>query len=328
MMSRRSVVSTGLLAAAAVAGTGLTTRVRARTAEETHPPLGDFVRVDGVPVHYLRRGRGPEIVLIHGAGGNLRDFAFDFFDRLVEAGFTVTAFDRPGLGYSGRLPGYGPLSLDAEGPLAQGRHLRRAAGMLGIGAPILVGHSFGGIVSLGWAMSDLDSTSPAAARGYVSLAGVAMPWPGELGLYYRLNGGPLGAVTTPLVSAFVPGRVVADRIEDTFAPQPAPQGYADFIGARLTLRPTTFRANVRQVNTLRPHVVAMARRYPELRLPIELVHGTADRTVPIEVHSRPLADLVDGAALRELDGIGHMPHHVAPDACLAAIRRAHARAGD
>ncbi|MGR3540872.1 MAG: alpha/beta fold hydrolase [Hasllibacter sp.] len=321
------MLKAGLAFAAAALGTGIAARVRAASAEETHPPLGAFVEVDGVPVHYLRRGTGPEVVLLHGAGGNLRDFAFDFLDRVVEAGFTVTAFDRPGLGYSGRLPGYGPLSLDAEGPVEQGRHLRRAAEAIGIEAPILAGHSFGGIVSLGWAVSDLDEPSPANAAGYVSLAGVALPWPGDLGLYYRLNGGPLGNLTTPLVSAFVPRGVVKDRIDGTFAPQPAPEGYADFIGARLTLRPRTFRANIRQVNTLRPHVVEMERRYPELTLPIELVHGTADRTVPIDVHSRPLSERLGVAELTELDGVGHMPHHVDPDACLAAIRRAHSRAG-
>ena len=327
MTSRRSVLKAGIALAAAIAGTGLAARVRANAAEERHPPLGDFVEVGGAAVHYLQRGEGPDVVLVHGAGGNLRDFAFGFLDQVAALGFRVTAFDRPGLGYSDRLPGYGPLSLDAEGPVEQGQHLRAAADALGLDRPLLVGHSFGGIVSLGWAIADLGASSPASARAYVSLAGIALPWPGDLGLYYRLNGGPLGTLTTPVLSAFVPGGVVRDRIDGTFAPQPAPEGYAEFIGARLTLRPATFRANVRQVNTLRPRVVAMERRYPELTIPIELVHGTADRTVPIDVHSRPLSRRLEGAALTALPGVGHMPHHVRAEACLEAIRRAHSRAG-
>ena len=114
--------------------------------------------------------------------------------------------------------------------------------------------------------------------------------------------------------------MVEDRIEGTFAPQPAPAGYAEHIAARLTLRPGSFRANIRQVNTLRPHVVAMARRYPEIAIPVEIVHGTADRTVPIEVHSRPSAARY-GWRLTELPGIGHMPHHADPGAAVAALDR-------
>jgi pimeloyl-ACP methyl ester carboxylesterase len=45
------------------------------------------------------------------------------------------------------------------------------------------------------------------------------------------------------------------------------------------------------------------------------------------VHAVPLSRQVDGANLTLLRGIGHMPHHVAPDAVVAAIDRAARRAG-
>ena len=61
-------------------------------------------------------------------------------------------------------------------------------------------------------------------------------------------------------------------------------------------------------------------------MPIEIVHGTADEVVPIGVHSEPLARQIPGAVLTRLEGIGHMPHHAAPDAVEAAIHRAAARA--
>ncbi len=55
------------------------------------------------------------------------------------------------------------------------------------------------------------------------------------------------------------------------------------------------------------------------------MHGTADRIVPIEVHARPAAARY-GWSLTELPGIGHMPHHVAADAAIAALDRLAARA--
>ena len=78
---------------------------------------------------------------------------------------------------------------------------------------------------------------------------------------------------------------------------------------------------------LRPHVVEMSELYPTLTLPVEILHGTDDTTVPLNIHSEPLARQIPGAILTRLQGVGHMPHHADPDAVLAAIDRAAVRAG-
>lgn len=334
-MSRRAILRRGvaaLVVGAAGVGTWALGRARGARAQRAFPPEGAFVEVDGARLHYVRRGSGPEVVLIHGAGGNLRDFTFDLVDRLAGR-YTVTAFDRPGLGHSDRAPGVatGALAREGESPQAQARLLRAAATRLGIARPVVAGHSYGGIVSLAWAVAGLDAASADAAvnaAAHVGIAGVALPWPGGLGAYYTINASRLGGVTTvPLIAAFVPDAVVRDRIARTFAPNPMPEGYAQHIGAGLTLRPASFRANVRQVNTLRPHVVAMEPRFAELRLPIEIVHGDADTTVPAAIHAIPFAQRYAPARLTLLEGVGHMPHHAAPDAVVAAVDRAAARAG-
>jgi len=301
---------------------------RATQAEQDFPPTGKFVTTSVGRVHYVQQGSGPHIVLLHGAGGNLREFTFDLMGRLTDR-YTVTAFDRPGLGYTDRLPGIDPgtFSTTAEGPREQAQMLREAANMLGIADPVVLGHSFGGIVAYAWAVEGLDTPSPADAAAIVSLAGVTLPWPGDLGAYYTLNGSRFGGlVTTPLISAFVPDTRVQQGINGIFAPQVPPTGYADHIGAPLSLRLDSFRANIRQVNTLRPEVVKLATRYPELTLPVEILHGTADTTVPITVHAEPFSQIVSSANVMALDGVGHMPHHADPDATIAAIDRAAARA--
>lgn len=327
------VVST-LILTSVVAGLGafLTsygTIQRANKAETSYPPLGEFVAVSGGQVHYVRKGSGPDVVLLHGAGGNLRDFTFDLMDRLTDR-YTVTAFDRPGLGYTDRVPGVATAALATQGdtPQDQASMLREAAGELGITAPIVVGHSFGGIVSYAWAVAGLTEASPVNASAVVSLAGVTMPWPGDLGRYYTVNGSALGGVVTiPLISAFAPQSTIADSIEATFAPQSAPEGYTDYIGAGLTLRVDSMRANIRQVNMLRPAVVELSQRYPELTLPIEIVHGEADTTVPISVHADEIEKIVPQVNVVRLPGVGHMPHHAAREVTVAAIDRAARRAG-
>lgn len=42
--------------------TGLIGRVRAKQAEDAHPPLGRFVEVGGVRLHYIECGAGEPLV--------------------------------------------------------------------------------------------------------------------------------------------------------------------------------------------------------------------------------------------------------------------------
>jgi len=320
-----SAIAIGLGAVLTAAGA----KQRTAQAEESHPPLGQFVSVAGGQIHYVQEGSGPHLILLHGAGGNLREFTFDLMGRLTDR-YTVTAFDRPGLGYSDRVPGVdtGLTATEGDSPQAQAAMLREAAAIIGITDPIVAGHSFGGIVSYAWAVAGLDQNSPVNATAVVSMAGVTMPWPGGLGRYYTVNGSAFGGlVTIPAISAFVPKSIVDSSIQATFAPQSAPVGYADYIGAGLTLRPSSMRANTRQVNTSRPHVVVLSERYPELTLPIEIVHGEDDTTVPIHIHAEEIEKIVSQVNTTRLTNVGHMPHHADPDAIISAIDRAAARAG-
>lgn len=314
-MTLPRLAALSLLTAFAAAGCGAVAdgRLQARKAEaeSAYPPTGRLLTVDGLRVHADQRGRGPDVVLIHGASGNTRDFTFALADRLARE-FRVTAFDRPGLGHTD-WPGEQAVS-----PFEQARILRAAAAQMGIRRPVVVGHSYGGSVAMAWALSD-----PAGTGAVVSLAGATMPWPGGLGPWYAITGSDIGQATVvPLISAFVPPERAERAIGSIFAPDPVPEGYADYVGAGLTLRVGTFRANARQVSRLKPFLAAMAEAYPQLQVPVEIVHGTADRIVPHTVHAEPMAALLPHARLTLLDGVGHMPHHAAPGETIAAIRRA------
>jgi pimeloyl-ACP methyl ester carboxylesterase len=289
-------------------------RLRATRAEAAHPPVGRFVMVDGLAVHYDQAGAGPDLILLHGASGNLRDFTFGLRDRLVPH-FRVTSFDRPGLGYSDPLPAGGFSLAD------QVAVLRGAADQLGIDRPILLGQSFGGSVALNWALLG-------GVAALVLLCAPSLPWPGGLDASYRVLSSPLGAaVVGSLASAFVPKAYVARAIERVFAPEPVPQGYIDHIGADLTLRRATLIANARQINGLRPQLGTMEPHYPGLALPVELIHGDADTIVPLAVHSAKLVGLLPDARLSVIPGGGHMPQHLHPDLVVEATLRAASRAG-
>ncbi|ETW14703.1 alpha/beta hydrolase fold protein [Roseivivax marinus] len=314
------LVALTLTACATATDRGATARTG--SAEARWPPIGQFVEVDGQRVHAWIEGSGPDLVLIHGASGNLRDFTFRLADRLTDR-YRVIAFDRPGLGYTERASeNYGgAFDTDAESPAVQADMLARAAAQLGVENPIVLGHSYGGAVAMAWGLEQ-------DASALVVVSGATMPWPGDLGAQYAVLGSSVGgALLAPILSATAGEKRINEAVSSIFAPQAAPAGYLDYVGAGLTLRPASLRANARQVNTLRPHVVSMSERYPRLDLPVELVHGDEDEIVPLDVHSRRLVERLPNARLTVLDGIGHMPHQVAPDAIVAAIDRAASRAG-
>ena len=309
-----------LAASAALIGLGLiaTTQwrltARAAQARQLHPPTGQFVTVEGLKVHVQVAGSGPDLVLIHGANGSLREFTFALMDRLSDR-YRVIALDRPGLGYSDPVPGN-----DAT-VAGQARILRQAVAQIGVEHPIVLGQSYGGTVALAWALQ-----APPAALVLVSSP--SLPWPGDLDPWYRITASPFGRATlVPLASAFVAQSYVRQAIVRVFAPQSPPPGYADHLGIDLILRREQMAINAMQINSLRPQVEVMQRAYPDLTLPIELVHGDADTIVPLQIHSAPLMDLIPNGALTVLPGAGHMPHHTHADEVIAAIDRAATRAG-
>ena len=328
-MALKAFILTALALGLGALLTACTAHTRAERIEADYPPVGEFVDVTGGRVHYVQAGAGPDVILLHGAGGNLRDYTFSLMDQLTDR-YRVTAFDRPGMGYTDRAPGVptGPFASAGESPDAQVAMLREAAGALGITDPIVVGHSFGGIVAMAWGTTGLSQDDPTNASALVTLGGVSMPWPGDLGAYYSVNGSALGGgLVIPLISAFTPRSTVDNVVDATFEPQDPPPGYIAHLGAELALRERTFRANARQVNGLRPFVVEMTELYPRLTIPIEVIHGTADNTVPIHVHAEELIKIAPTVNLTRLEGVGHQPHHSNEPEAIAAIDRAARRAG-
>jgi hypothetical protein len=95
-----------LAASAAVLGAAAVLNAyRARKAERDHPPRGRFVEARGVRLHYVERGEGPPVVLVHGNVVTAEDWLMSgVFARLAER-HRALASDRPGYGFSERPRG-------------------------------------------------------------------------------------------------------------------------------------------------------------------------------------------------------------------------------
>lgn len=280
------------------------------TRIEAYPPVGDFIEVEGLKVHYTDHGAGPAIILIHGASGNLRDWTFSMTDRLADR-YRVLAFDRAGHGYSER-------PADGYDPEVQGRIIAAAARKLGVERAIIAGHSFGCAPALAIALNDPD-----LAAGLVDIAGASHPWDGSLSPRYPLSTYPVTGWLIRVIAGLMPYGKLVDPV---FEPNLATPGYADHVGVPLALRRDTFFHNAQDILRLNENLKRMAPRYPSLTLPVEIIHGALDDVVTESISPRGVERDVLRARFTLLDGVGHMPHHTSEDEVVAVIDRIFAQA--
>ena len=102
-------------------------------------------------------------------------------------------------------------------------------------------------------------------------------------------------------------------------PQAMPAGFVRHSATPLLLRPREFAANARDLVTLKEAVAEQAPRYGEIRVPVTVIAGDADKTVSTHIHSRPFVAAVADAKLIVLAGVGHMIQDAAPDLVASEI---------
>ena len=143
-MLKAHPVVTGIVAT--LAASAVLNRVLAKKAERRNPPMGRFITVDGVRLHYVERGTGSPLVLLHGNGSMIQDFVSSGLVDLAAKTYRVIAFDRPGFGYSQR-----PRST-VWTPAAQADLINAALMQMRVFQPLVLGHSWGTLVAVALAL--------------------------------------------------------------------------------------------------------------------------------------------------------------------------------
>jgi pimeloyl-ACP methyl ester carboxylesterase len=292
--------------------TALATQAGVVLLQRAHPARGRTIEISGATLHVVdlgpRDATGPPIVMLHGASSNLEMMRQPLGGLLV-ARHRVILIDRPGHGWSRRARARDATAASQAGMIAEGLQ------KLGVGPVVLVVHSLSG--ALGSLMA-LDH--PHRLAGLVMLAPVTHPWRGGVGLYNKLITVPVigwllaSTVTLPL------GLVLARPATRTvFLPQAMPEGFIAKTATLLVLRPREFLANAWDLVMLKPSVTAQVARYGDIKLPVTVISGDADKTVSTSIHSRPFATTVPNARLIVLPGVGHMVQNAAPDIVVSEI---------
>ena len=281
----------------------------ARRAERRNPPDGKFIQIDRVRLHYIDRGKGPAVILLHGNGTMARDFELSGLLDLLARDHRVIAFDRPGFGYSER-PRNRIWTAEAQAIL-----LWRALSDIAVHRPVIVGHSWGALVAVAMALRYPAETAglgllsgyyyPSVRRDVAMMLWPAVPVLGDIMRY----------TISPLL-----GRLMASALFRTmFAPAPVSPRFKHDFPVELTVRPWQIRAAAAEAGLMIPQASRLARKYEALSLPVLIVAGLQDNVVDFDRQSHRLAEKLPNGILTPIPGAGHMVHHTAPEQVANAI---------
>lgn len=256
-----------------------------------------FVEAGGLRWHVQQAGQGPAVLLVHGTGAATHSWAGLL--PLLAKTFRVVAPDLPGHGFTS-APSWSGHSLPAMAA-ALATLLER----LDARPQIVVGHSAGAAI-----LARMVLDARIAPRGLISLAGALLPLHGWAGLIFS----PAARLLSfnPLVP-----RLFAWRARD----EAAVRRLIDGTGSRLDAQQIACYARLVRCPQHVAGALAMmanwdlrplARDLPRLAIPLVLVHGTRDRTLPPGEAGR-VGALLPAARRIELDGLGHLAHEERPD---------------
>lgn len=306
-----------ILAAIGLAASFMYVRAKTRQAERDNPPQGKFVEVDGVRLHYVERGAGPVLVLLHGNGVYSKDFETSGLLQRAAEHYRVIAFDRPGFGYSER-----PRST-LWTPDKQAALLHRALEQIGVESAIVLGHSWGTMVALAMGLQQPDFV-----RGLVLLSGYYYP-------SLRLDVATLTQPAIPVVGdalryTVLPliGRAMwPGMAKHCFSPKPVDARF-DAFPLWMALRPKQLRAAAAETAVMIPAAATLSKRYAQLKVPSVIVAGTQDKIVDAGHNSERLSERLALSQLALAPGVGHMTHYDSLDKVMAAIDAIAAQVGE
>jgi pimeloyl-ACP methyl ester carboxylesterase len=299
-----SAVAIGTLAAIA-----LVNRHLSKKAEHDNPPAGRFLEANGVRLHYVERGSGEPLVLLHGNGSMIQDFESSGLIDLAAKDYRVIVFDRPGFGHSDR-----PRNV-VWTPDAQAELIKHALERLNVSNAVVLGHSWGASVAVALALK-----YPALVRGLVLASGYYYPTarPDVIAMgapALPLIGDILSHTLSPLISRAIWPLMIAK----IFGPRSVPEKFGAF-PKEMALRPSQIRASAAESALMIPDAFELRNQYPDLKMPVVIIAGEQDRLIDIDTQSARLHSDVPQSRFHRVAGNGHMIQQTATDEVMSAIR--------
>jgi pimeloyl-ACP methyl ester carboxylesterase len=308
--SRRWLAPALVGTAAALGAAALWNLKKIRDAERQYPPIGRFLDVEGVRLHYIERGNGDPLVLVHGNGTMIQDFTVSGIVDDLASRYRVIVIDRPGYGYSTR-----PRQVWT--PRAHARLFQKALARLGVTRAVVYGHSWGTLVAVALALE-----FPTLVRGLVLGSGYYYPTVrADVFLFSPPAVPVIGDAMRYTISPLVARAILPGLIEQMFAPAAVTERFDRLFPKELMLRPSQLRAAAEDAALMTPSAAELEQHYRELTMPVTIITGADDQISDVGRQSARLHRELASSEFIALPGLGHMVHHLAPDAVVGAIDR-------
>jgi pimeloyl-ACP methyl ester carboxylesterase len=260
-----------------------------------------------VRLHYIDRGSGPPLVLLHGNGSMIQDFQSSGLLDLAARKYRVIVFDRPGFGHSDR-----PRST-VWTPEAQADLIHAALMKLGVTEPVVFGHSWGALVAVAIALK-----YPEAVKAMVLGSGYYFPNARADVFAFSPTAVPIiGDMLSHTVSPLIGRLMWPLLLRKIFGPSPVPRKFERF-PEEMAVRPSQLRAAAAESTLMIPAAQAFRTSYRHLKMPVVIVVGADDRFIKTE-QSTKLHGEIPGSILRSIPGVGHMVHQTATAEIISAI---------
>ena len=303
-----SYLGVAAVAIGALATLALVNRHLAKKAALDNPPAGRFLELNGVRLHYIERGSGDPLVLLHGNGSMIQDFESSGLIDLAARNHRVIVFDRPGFGHSDR-----PRNV-VWTPDAQAELIKDALGRLRISNAIVLGHSWGASVAVALALR-----FPGLVRGLVLASGYYYPSiradvVASAAPSLPLIGDILSHTLSPLISRAV-WPMVMGKI---FGPKSVPEKFEGF-PKEMALRPSQIRAAAAESTMMIPDAFRTRYQYADLKMPVVIIAGDKDGLIDTDTQSARLHSDISQSRFHRIPGNGHMIQQTATDELMAAI---------
>src|SRR4051794_27796142 len=298
------VATIGLMTAAAVVNRRL-----ADKAQRENPPQGRFIEIDGVRLHYVERGSGRPLVLLHGNGSMIQDFDSSGLIDLAATDYRVIVFDRPGFGHSLR-----PRNVIWT-PAAQADLFKHALAHLGVEKAIVLGHSWGASVALA-----LANRHPSLVEALILASGYYFPT-ARTDAIMAMSGPALpgfGDILSHTISPIISRLMWPATLRQLFGPKSVPRKFDGFPKS-LAVRPSQLRAGAAEAALMVPAAMLSAKTYGKLSMPVFIQAGEDDRLIDSNEQSGRLHDEIKHSKMRRIPKAGHMIQQSDTADLLAAV---------
>jgi len=270
--------------------------------------IGKKVEVNGRMMRYYQTGNGEDILFIHGSMGSVEDW--ESLYPLLEDRYRLTAFDRPGMGFSDIKKN--DYTIEGNAKIA-----KEMIKQLDLENVLIVGHSRGGAIALKMAI-DYDEN----IKGYLLLAPIG----------YMNDDPNAGFIKTKLISIPVYGEGLLVLLGPIVGAKIIEKNLLRMMKGNETLFPENFipfrkelwnkaislATRARQTDSYNKEIVKYSNKYGQIKHMVSILGGENDRKQIVMQNDR-LAQEIPNSKYLKLTSVNHYIQYEKPNNVVKII---------